>query len=85
MVPVLGSRLAVPLVPVLRLYGIISGLGPLRRGINLTNLERDLERAFATEGAGCVSLSINSPGGSPVQTALLYQRIRALAAEHESR
>ena len=82
-IPFVGSRLAAPVVPVVKLSGVIGGVGPLRKGLNLVNLDRDLERAFAMDGTGCVALSINSPGGSPVQTALLHQRIRDLAAEHK--
>src|SRR5206468_5812747 len=40
-----------------------------------------LERAFAARRLSAVALSINSPGGSPVQSALLYKRIRQLAEE----
>jgi signal peptide peptidase SppA len=40
-----------------------------------------LERAFAQRGLKAVALAINSPGGSPAQSALLYRRIRQLAAE----
>ena len=31
--------------------------------------------------AAAIAIVINSPGGSPVQSHLIYQRIRALAAE----
>src|SRR3977135_3173950 len=40
-----------------------------------------LERAFATKRLSGVALAINSPGGSPVQSALLFRRIRQLAEE----
>ena len=40
-----------------------------------------LERAFKLRGAKAVALSINSPGGSPVQSALIAERIRGLAGE----
>src|SRR5207253_5617201 len=42
---------------------------------------RQLERAFAMRNAKAVALVINSPGGSPVQSHLIYRRIRDLAAE----
>src|SRR5207245_6972177 len=40
-----------------------------------------LDRAFALSGLSGVALAINSPGGSPVQSALLFRRIRQLAEE----
>ena len=36
---------------------------------------------FGASGLRAVALSINSPGGSPVQSSLLFRRIRQLAAE----
>jgi serine protease SohB len=44
---------------------------------------RALERAFAMRRARAVALSINSPGGSAVQSHLIHRRIRALAAENK--
>jgi signal peptide peptidase SppA len=71
-----------PLVPVIRLYGVISPQGtPLRPALNLAQQAEAIERAFAHKGAKAVALAINSPGGSPVQSALIHDRIRLLAAE----
>ncbi|WP_245838353.1 S49 family peptidase [Niveispirillum lacus] len=67
-----------PLVSVLRLSGVIGGG---RRGLSLETLEGHIAEAFAPSGLAAVALSINSPGGSPVQSALIARRIRALAAE----
>jgi signal peptide peptidase SppA len=44
-------------------------------------MARPLERAFAMRNARAVALVINSPGGSPVQSHLIYRRIRQLAEE----
>jgi signal peptide peptidase SppA len=52
-----------------------------RRSLNLRRYAGALERAFKTRGLKAVALAINSPGGSPAQSALLYRRIRQLAAE----
>src|SRR6267142_4078926 len=83
--PVTPRRLwgDVPVVPVVRLAGVIGVSTPLRPGLMLASLARQLERAFAVRNARAVALLINSPGGSPVQSHLIYLRIRALAAEHK--
>ena len=53
------------------------------RALTLASVARPLERAFTMRRASAVALVINSPGGSPVQSHLIYRRIRALAAEHK--
>jgi len=73
----------VPVVPVVRLSGVIGVATPLRPGILLSTSARTLERAFKTRNARAVALVINSPGGSPSQSHLIYRRIRQLADEHK--
>jgi signal peptide peptidase SppA len=71
-----------PVVPVVSLNGVImagSRLGA--RGLSIESVAPQLRRAFNTRGAKAVALSINSPGGSPVQSALIGARIRLHAAE----
>ena len=71
-----------PIVSVVRLSGIIGRLGPVRgAGISLEGLERMIVRAFSQRGVKAVALAVNSPGGSPVQSALIAKRIRQLADE----
>ena len=72
-----------PVVPVVRLSGVIASSGGLlgSRGLNIETVAPLLKRAFETRHAQAVALSINSPGGSPVQSALIGQRIRLLARE----
>ena len=70
-----------PVVGIVRLGGVIGGIGPVRRGLTLAGIARALERAFSLGGLEAVALAINSPGGSPVQAALIHRRIRALADE----
>ncbi len=74
-------RKDVALVPVVRLSGTIGAVTPLRPGMSLAGLAKTLERAFAMKNATAVALAINSPGGSPVQSRLIFLRIRQLAAE----
>jgi signal peptide peptidase SppA len=80
--PILPKRLrGLPVVPVVRLAGIIGFSTPLKPGLTLITVARALERAFNMRTAKAVALLINSPGGSPVQSHLIYRRIRQLAAE----
>jgi signal peptide peptidase SppA len=70
-----------PVVPVVRLSGVIGAVTPLRPGMTLAGVAKTLEKAFATKNARAVALVINSPGGSPVQSRQIYLRIRQLAHE----
>ena len=78
--PIERLRNPPPVVTVLRFDGII-GPRQSRNALSLGSHAVALERAFSVFGLRAVALSINSPGGSPVQSALLYRRIRQLAAE----
>src|SRR5215470_9492751 len=73
------------LIPVLRFSGAIGMVTPLRPGLSLSTSAAAIERAFSMRGAKAVAIQINSPGGSPVQSVLIYKRIRALAAEKNLR
>jgi len=74
-------RRGLPVVPVVRLAGVIGSVTPLRPGLSLASVAKTLERAFSTRNAKAVALVINSPGGSPVQSRQIYLRIRQLAQE----
>lgn len=69
-----------PRVNVVRLTGAI-----LTRpgGLNDQAVAAAMERAFRKGNPSAVALSINSPGGSPVQSSLIASRIRRLAEEKE--
>jgi signal peptide peptidase SppA len=73
----------IPVVPVVRLSGVIGFSTPLRPGVTVATMARPLERAFNMRNARAVALVINSPGGSPVQSHLIYRRIRQLAEENK--
>jgi signal peptide peptidase SppA len=74
-------RRDLPVVPVVRLTGVIGFATPLRPGMSIAGLARMLERAFGVRNAKAVALAINSPGGSAVQSHLIFRRIRDLAQE----
>ena len=69
-----------PIINVVRLHGAIGVGSPLRPPLTAKDLDPVLERAFR-KNIAAVALTLNSPGGSPVQSALIHSRIRALAAE----
>lgn len=73
--------MGVSVVPVVRLAGVIGFSTPLRPGLTLSGVARVLDKAFAVSDAKAVALVINSPGGSAVQSHLIYSRIRQLSAE----
>jgi len=81
--PLLPKRMraGTPIVPVVRLSGVIGVSAPLRPGLTLSGAARMLERAFAVKRAKAVALVLNSPGGSAVQSHLMFRRIRQLAEE----
>jgi signal peptide peptidase SppA len=77
------SRL--PVVPVLRFTGPIGMATPLRPGISLAAYAGAIEKAFELSKLPSVAVLINSPGGSPVQSNLIFKRIRQLAEEKQKR
>jgi serine protease SohB len=72
-----------PIVPVVRLTGIVGFSTPLRPGLTLAGLARTLERAFTVRRAAAIALVINSPGGSPVQSHLIFRRVRQLGEQYK--
>ena len=69
------------LIPVLRFSGPIGMVTPLRPGLTLSTSASAIERAFSMRNAKAVAIQINSPGGSAVQSGMIYRRIRSLAEE----
>lgn len=79
--PSLASRLLrrAPRVNIVRLQGVIAA--DARGRLSDVSTAPVLERAFRSGKPKAVALIINSPGGSPVQSALIGARIRRLAEE----
>lgn len=77
----LRFRTSVPVVNHVVLHGTIGMGGPARQSLTFKSAKPMLERAFKPKGLAAVAISVNSPGGSPVQSALIHARIRELAAE----
>jgi serine protease SohB len=72
-----------PVVPVVRLSGVIGISTPLKPGLTLASVAKSLDRAFSVSKARAVALAINSPGGSAAQSHLIHRRIRQLATEKQ--
>ncbi|MBD9386152.1 S49 family peptidase [Agrobacterium sp. AGB01] len=73
-------------IPVVRMHGaIMAGGSQFRPALNLATYAPLLEKAFARKDAPVVAISLNSPGGSPVQSRMIYQRIRMLAEENDKK
>lgn len=74
------------LIPLVRLSGVIQAGGSrFRSSLNIESVEDLLEEAFDYKKAPAVAIAINSPGGSPVQSRAIFNRIRALAQEKEKK
>jgi len=76
-----------PTVSLVRMAGSIEapqGGGSALSGskISLDRFDKQLKEAFAAPDCCAVVLEMNSPGGSPSQSALLHARLKALKAEH---
>ena len=72
-------------IAVVRLKGVIApSTGGVRKSLNLETLEPQLKKAFSIGNIKAVALVINSPGGSPVQSQLIADRIRQLASKNDT-
>ena len=73
-------------IPVVQLHGaIMSGGTQFRPALNIAAVSPLLNKAFSDKRAPAVAISVNSPGGSPVQSRLIFRRIRDMAAEKEKK
>ncbi|MFM2200061.1 MAG: putative protease sohB [Pseudomonadota bacterium] len=66
-------------VSVLNMHGVIGKDSKFESGINFQNLEPLIKKAFDQENLKAIALCINSPGGSPVQSELIYNYLRELS------
>ena len=58
---------------------MIGNIGKFKQGIDFASQQDLIEKAFSVKKISAVAISINSPGGSPVQSHLLYSYIRNMA------
>ena len=64
-------------IPHVRMSGVIGSVGKFKQGL--------LKKAFSYKKPKTVAISINSPGGSPVQSHLIYSYIRQLAKKNNTK
>jgi serine protease SohB len=81
--PIVGAPR--PLVSVIELSGVVGGAVPGRRGLSYARLRGVIEAAFRPKKLAAVALSVNSPGGSPVQARLICSAIRRAAAKKKTK
>ena len=69
----------------IKLSGVIGNVGKFRQGIEYSSQEEIIKKAFLVKKALAVAITINSPGGSPVQSHLIYKLIREQAKKHKKK
>ena len=69
----------------LRLTGVIGNVGKFRQGIEYSGQEEIIKKAFSVKKAIAIAITINSPGGSPVQSHLIYKFIREQAKKNKKK
>jgi len=69
----------------IKLNGVIGNVGKFKQGIDFSGQEEIIEKAFSLKKAKAVAISINSPGGSPVQSHLIYKFIRDLSKKNKKK
>ena len=69
----------------LKLSGVIGNVGKFKQGIEYSSQEEMIKKAFSVKKAEAVAISINSPGGSPVQSHLIYKFIREQSKKNKKK
>jgi Periplasmic serine proteases (ClpP class) len=83
-VPVIGGIVKPkPKIAVVRLAGVIADAGVRKSGLSYARCEQMIEDAFDVYNLQAVALVVNSPGGSPSQSELIANLIRAEAKDKE--
>ena len=73
------------IIPHIKLQGVIGNVGKFRQGIDFAGQEEIIKKAFSIKKAPAVAISINSPGGSPVQSHLIHDCIRYNAKKNKKK
>ncbi len=73
------------IIPHIKLSGVIGNVGKFKQGIDFSGQEEIILKAFSVKKAPCVAITINSPGGSPVQSHLIFSFIRQQAKKNKKK
>jgi len=73
------------IIPHIKLSGVIGNVGKFKQGIDFSGQEEIIKKAFSIKKASAVAISINSPGGSPVQSHLIHDFIRHQANKNKKK
>ena len=73
------------IIPHVRLSGVIGSAGRFKQGIDFSGQQEIIKKAFSFKKSKNIAISINSPGGSPVQSHLIHDYIRQLAKKNEKK
>ena len=73
------------IIPHIRLSGIIGSVGRFKQGINFAGQQEIIDKAFSIKKALAIAISVNSPGGSPVQSHMIYNFIRQEAKNNKKK
>lgn len=73
------------IIPHIKLSGVIGNVGKFKQGMDFSSQEEIIKKAFSLKKAPAVAISINSPGGSPVQSHLIHDYIRHLAKKNKKK
>jgi len=72
-------------IPHIKLSGVIGNVGKFKQGIDFSGQEEIIKKAFSMKKAPAVAITINSPGGSPVQSHLIYKYIKDQAKKNKKK
>ena len=72
-------------IPLIKLSGVIGNVGKFKQGIDFDSQHEIIKKAFSIKKALAVAISINSPGGSPVQSHLIHDFIRSQAKKNKKK
>ena len=73
------------IIPHIILNGVIGNVGKFRQGIDFSSQEELIKKAFSLKKSPAVAISINSPGGSPVQSHLIHDLIKSEAIKNKKK
>ena len=73
------------IIPHIKFAGVIGNVGKFKQGIDFSGQEEIILKAFSVKKAPCVAITINSPGGSPVQSHLIFNFIRQQAKKNKKK